>query len=204
MNLRALVRWCVGAACVVQGLCHGYLAQPAARNVQHATDYCRHCLNGPEICGDPRGQHHHEASGKFASPVKIAQRYRAGGVLKARVVITANHMGRWGLRLCALKDASPGAERATLKNCLKPLRLSGGKGRYVYVPSTASESHGSFRLPRGMSCKRCVVQWRWETSNTCNPPGTPHKYRNPYVGTCTAGLRPETFTNCADISIIGR
>lgn len=190
---------------VVGGLCHGYLAVPAARNVQHNSDWCPHCLNGPRVCGDARGQAHHEAFGKHASPPRIAETYESGGTLKARVVITANHKGRWSLRLCPLKGQSPSSEAKTLgPGCLRLLRRTDGKGAHVYLPANATGSSAVFRLPPGVKCKRCVVQWRWETGNSCNPRGTPRKWRTPYLSTCGARAAPqgEVFTNCADIRII--
>lgn len=194
----------MGLAQVVAGACHGYLAKPAARNVQHLSDYCPQCLNGPGMCGDLPGQPRHEAFGKYASPPDVAETYEAGGMLRARVVITANHRGRWGLKLCALPDTSPRTERAAMPGCLKRLKRTGGKGSYVYLWPSASVSTAAFRLPRGVTCERCVLQWLWETGNSCTPPGTPAKYANGALQTCGSASAPpgETFTNCADIRIV--
>jgi hypothetical protein len=173
---------------------HGFMARPMARNVQHNSHWCPACLTGPEACGDQRGRHDHETGGKFATPPRIAGTFKPGAIVSTTVVITANHQGRWGLELCA----SP-PERAS---CFKPLRRADGGDRYVYIPSNASSSRGKFRLPRDVRCKHCVLRWRWETGNTCNPAGTPARYRNPYVSTCTPKSPTEHFTNCADIQIL--
>lgn len=205
MGFKKVLALVVGACHVVASMCHGYLAVPASRNLQHNSDWCPWCLNGPGVCGDARGRRDHESGGKFASPPRVSGTYKSGGVLKARVVITANHRGRWGLRLCPLKSASQGAERSAMKkkSCLKQLKRADGRGAHVYLSPSASASSGSFRLPRGVKCSRCVLQWVWETGHNCNPSGTPRPFLNRNLGTCgrrgAAGI--ETFTNCADIRI---
>lgn len=189
-------------ASIAGATCHGFLATPAARNVQHNSDYCPQCLNGPGVCGDQRGRHDHEAYGKHASPPRIAETYGAGGLLKAHVVFTANHWGRWSLSLCDLPDPSPRTERATVRGCFKRLKLAEG-GSFVYLPPSASSSSAVFRLPRGVRCERCVVRWSYETGNSCTPPGTPHQHAGPGLSVCGASGAPagEEFTNCADIRI---
>lgn len=205
MTWKRALGFLTGLTCVVGGMCHGYLAHPAARNVQRNSNYCPHCLNGPEVCGDPRGRHDHEAFGRFASSPRIARTYASGGLLRARVVITANHRGRWSLGLCALKDSSLQTERATLSRskCFKKLKLANGGGTYVYLSSSASASSATFKLPRGVRCSRCLLRWHYETGNSCTPRGTPRQYANPGLETCGTRRAPamETFTNCADIRI---
>jgi hypothetical protein len=190
----------IGLSQIVAATCHGYLVDPRARNVQRNSDYCPHCLNGPGVCGDARGKPYHEAFGKYASPPIISAKYKSGSTVNAKMVITANHLGRWSLELCALKNASPSTERSAIRaGCFKRLSLANGNGPYLYIPSSASSSSGTFRLPKGVKCSRCVVRWVWETSNSCNPQGMPSAYSNPYVGTCRSS--PEQFKNCADVTI---
>lgn len=192
----------IGFCQIVTASCHGYLVEPAARNVQHNSDYCAHCLNGPEVCGDARGTHHHEAFGKYASPPIISAKYVSGKNMKAKMTITANHLGRWYLELCALKTPSPQTERSSISaGCFKRLQLADNKGTHVYIPSSATASSGNFRLPKGVKCSRCVLRWVWETSNTCNPQGTPREYSNRYVPVCRRPEDAEQFKNCADVVI---
>lgn len=198
MGLRRVLGALVAACNVLSASCHGFLALPAARNVQHWSTWCPQCLNGPGICGDPAGEHDHEATGMYGSPPRIAGTYKSGGTLKARVVITANHKGRWGLEVCKL---DPG--RRERRACFKPLHRADGGGPYVYLPPSASESIATFRLPKALRCKRCVLRWHWETGNSCNPRGTPRRHATPGLLTCGARGAPamETFTNCADVRI---
>lgn len=209
--LRALVTLlALGGA--VEG--HGFLASPAARNVQHNSDYCPQCLNGNGpwtvfaggrkrygVCGDPwNGARNHEAGGRYATPPRVAAVYRAGQVFTARVTLTANHLGRWSLGLCRLPSArmSPASERAaTTQRCFKLLQRADGRGPYTPVPGGAYSFAVRYRLPRGVRCKRCVMQWYYETANSCTIPGTPGN-----MPSCATSRVQELFWNCADVAIV--
>jgi len=199
----------LAAAPLPRARAHGFLADPAARNVQHNSDYCPSCLNagGPGVvfahgrharygvCGDPWNRpKHHEEGGKYATPPRVAGRYRAGGTLDAKVILTANHGGRWSLRLC------PNPKRVT-QRCFDRflLRRADGRGPFTPVPGETSVFRVTYRLPKGVRCERCVLQWHYETGNSCNPPGIPGAVRGlPRCDRSTAG---EAFWNCADIRI---
>jgi hypothetical protein len=197
---------------------HGYLALPAARNVQHNSEYCPHCLNaggpwqvyaqGPGrprygVCGDPyTGPRHHEAGGRYATPPRIAGIYRSGGALVAKVVLTANHKGRWSLRLCPVPgDGSPRNERLT-QACFDKHLLwrADGRGPFTPVSSTKNVYVEAYLLPKGLTCRRCVLQWTYETGNSCTPPGLQNAAGLP---SCAASANGEMFWNCADIRIDG-
>lgn len=184
----------VTACSVVSAAAHGYMVEPAARNVVHNSDYCPQCLNGPEVCGDLRGRHEHEKGHTYDTPP--TRTLRAGSPFYAHIVITANHQGRWGLWLCAAgKDT---------KKCFTQLKLSNKKStKYVYVQANQSKSKGAFQLPRGVTCERCTLRWHWQTGNSCTPKGTPRRFANPHLETCGTEHSPpmETFTNCATIQI---
>jgi hypothetical protein len=189
---------------------HGYLADPAARNVQHNSDYCPGCLNagGPwlvysagrgrpryGVCGDPwNGPKHHEAGGKYATPIRTARTFKSGQVFTARVVLTANHVGRWSLRLCPRIKPTQSCFDAHV------LQRADGKGPYTPVPGNKSTFRVRYKLPRGLKCKRCVVQWTYETGNSCNPPGIPRP--NPGLDSCKRSTNGEQFWNCADVRIV--
>lgn len=198
---------------------HGYLAQPRARNVQHNSDWCPHCLNGGGpwvvyahgqpgkhgVCGDPwNAPKHHEPGGKYATPPKIAETYKPGQTFTARVKLTANHRGRWSLRLCPVPgNGSPSAERRVLtQKCFDKylLRRADGKGPFTPVPGGTSDFVVRYKLPKGLRCKRCVMQWTYETGNSCNPPGIRHP--NPGLDRCDRSTNGEMFWNCADVRIL--
>ncbi len=199
---------------------HGYLAVPAARNVQRNSYWCPQCLNaggawavhehGYGLCGDPVDKtqpRDHEAFGSLATPPIVAATYKPGGTIPIKVVLTANHKGRWSLRLCPIPGAgTPSAEaKALTKTCLDAhvLRRADTKSPYTYVTSDTSSFEVAYKLPPKVTCKRCVLQWYYETGNSCNPVGTPPKYATPFLGMCGApnAAAGEGFWNCADISI---
>lgn len=244
MIFRGLVSWCTGAlgsvldavaspagrvrkylvAAVAAGVAmraagHGYLATPAARNVQHNSDWCPHCLNagGPwlvysrgrparhGVCGDRwDGPKDHEAGGKFATPPRVAATYLSGQKIVAKVVFTANHRGRWSLRLCPVPAGSSPAQerRAVTQACFDRhvLRRADGKGAFTNVPGTASRMKARYVLPKGLRCSRCVMQWTYETGNSCNPVGI--RAPNPGLDSCAVSTNGEQFWNCADVRIL--
>lgn len=78
-----------------------------------------------------------------------------------------------------------------------------------------------YKLPDGVMCKHCVVQWYWATGNSCSPLGMlpflqamrpemealcsalggEDVAMNPSAGECVNGKIPEEFWSCADIQI---
>jgi hypothetical protein len=197
---------------------HGYLAFPAARNVQRNSNYCKHCLNagGPGVvfarglpgrhgvCGDPwNGAKDHEAGGRFASPIRTAAVFRAGGTIKAKVVLTSNHGGRWSLRLCPAPSGGGAASerRVVTQRCFNRgvLRRADGRGPYTIVSPNAYKFTVAYRLPKKIRCKRCVLQWTYETGNSCTPRGM--RPNAPGMAVCDRSVAGESFWNCADIAI---
>jgi hypothetical protein len=189
---------------------HGYLAQPAARNVQHNSDWCPACLNaggaefararGHGLCGDPvtdAPPRKHEFGGPFATPRRVAARLRRGETFLARVVFTAWHGGRWSLRLC------PGAGAGLSQACLDAGHLSTtANAKFVESPGGSPVTSARFRVPRGFPRGPAVLQWTYETANSCLPAG--------YAGAGTTGLQTcaapsapagEGFWNCADVDV---
>lgn len=78
-----------------------------------------------------------------------------------------------------------------------------------------------YRLPKGVKCKHCVIQWYWATANSCAPRGLLEymaRLGNPFGTTCESdgggrgtfrhGMTqcggeavPEEFWSCADVQI---
>jgi hypothetical protein len=194
------------AALAATAAAHGYLAQPAARNVQHNSDWCMHCLNaggaefarahGHGLCGDPvtdAPPRKHEFGGQFATPRRAAARLRPGEPFLARVVFTAWHGGRWSLRLC------PGDGRALGQACLDGHRLLTTPANDKFVD--ASRTSAKFRVPRAFPRGPAVLQWTYETANSCVPAG--YAGGNAGLQMCAAPGAPagEAFWNCADVDV---
>lgn len=201
---RVLVAYlALSATAVRPARAHGYLAYPAARNVQRNTGYCPSCLNagGTDavfakglpgrwgVCGDPYDSSRPHEKGPF----KIAGTYKSGGTLDAKVTLTANHEGRWSLRLCT--DPTKVTQRCFDKILL---RRADGRGPFTPVPGEAYDFRVRYRLPK-VRCARCVLQWTYETGNSCNPPGIAAP--KAWLPSCAASTDGEQFWNCADIAI---
>jgi hypothetical protein len=80
------------------------------------------------------------------------------------------------------------------------LRQPGG-ATYMPVKSDARRVTGTYLLPKGVRCKRCVIQMWYETGNSCCPRGLSRKYCGQGVSTCGKWALPEEFWNCADVRI---
>lgn len=69
-----------------------------------------------------------------------------------------------------------------------------------------------YKLPAGVTCKHCVVQWQWWSANACHAPGVVEYFRkynpfqcengksvySPNLGGCEV---PEEFASCADVTV---
>lgn len=226
----------VGALALAAGAAgHGFMVQPAARNTDATTNYCAYCLAGgglgsvyadgrgfPNglhgVCGDPAGPRPmHEGGGDFQrlnGGLRMTY-YAQGSVVTLRVKVTANHGGYFQWKVCKVPDNLAGSATATergyvTQRCfdMAPLSLLPQGNAYFLDPTWRPPFAVAVqaRLPSGLTCARCVVQWHYVTANSCNPPGLPAKwYAGQNMGTCGVnGANPEEFWNCADIGIVPR
>ncbi|EFN57128.1 hypothetical protein CHLNCDRAFT_51191 [Chlorella variabilis] len=215
---------CQATAAAAAG--HGFMTAPVARNVLRGAACgvgCPHCCNfgGPGTSS---------AGGRLTWPASAAPACGTldlntagpvmgsnapGAVIKLTIFISAQHGGRHLFRLCPGPDAT--------KPCFTQhtLQRVDGSGPYVWTPlqggpvPEAEYSQGvrsgvsgelytwRFRLPEGVACERCVLQWWWTTANSCRVPGAPgYVGGDPGMSMCnTPGPFPEEFYNCADIRI---
>jgi hypothetical protein len=149
----------------------------------------------------------HEAGGKFATNV-ITGTYVKGQTISIQIKITAPHGGRFSFGVCPVPDgASPATERRVVTQaCLDRNRLTGLSGPYWWLGKQGAGNYTmEFKLPAGIVCKRCVLQWHYETGNSCTIPGTPAQHViSPNMVSCATSPNMEEFWNCADISIVDR
>lgn len=174
----------------------------------------KHSVCGGGLSGDPPDARYFEAGGKYVTK-KITATYSAGQVITLQVSISAPHRGRWTFSVCQVPDGATDAQerQVVTQQCMDSHRLTivdpknPGKGTpYWWVGDSSS---GMFtlqaKLPDGIECKRCVLQWHWESGNSCRLPGTPTgKGFEIDVGkdSCEGATNMEEFWNCADISIL--
>lgn len=212
---------------VVAATCHGFMAEPASRNWQRNSNYCPHCLaaGGPSVtfeggrkwpnslhgvCGDWHNKpKDHEAGGKYATPPQIAAVYKKGQTITIRIKITAPHGGRFSFGICSVDGTkTPEQERAkTTQACFDANKLINAVdgSKYWWMGKRGNGEYSmQFKLPPGLTCQRCVIQWHWETGNSCDLPGTPPGMNmgGGSMTPCSQSSTVEEFWNCADVRIV--
>ena len=194
------------------------------------------------LCGDPAGNDLHMVGGELYNGGDIVATYKTGAVIDIEVGITAHHNGHFEFFLCDKSDLADPSGPIT-QECLNmhklerafPVPSSTGSpfdaqhpGRYFLEPKcslpktnygfiTAETSTMQYRLPKGVECDHCVLQWYWVTANSCLAPGYrtvdwPDSHSDcggdggskgwwaPHLPDCGKAY-PEEFWNCADIRI---
>ncbi|KAI8441952.1 hypothetical protein MSG28_005624 [Choristoneura fumiferana] len=145
------------------------------------------------VCGDawdtpvPRA---HELGGRFGKGV-IVRKYAPQDAITIKVELTANHNGYFEFRVCE-------EPKTTTQECLDKnvLKIDGRDGTKYYPREGNKVYEMKYRLPEGLECPHCVMQWRYIAGNnwgTCEN------------GTGAVGCGPqEEFRACADIAIEDR
>ncbi|XP_071533383.1 uncharacterized protein [Panulirus ornatus] len=148
------------------------------------------------VCGDdfretvPRS---HEAGGEFANGI-IGKRYIAGQVIDIEAELTTNHKGYMELKLCPHNHP----KEIITQECLDQytLPLEGTTETKFIIPKDSKKKEvftWKVKLPDGVTCSNCVIQWKYFAGNTWGVDGE---------GDEGVGKGPqETFINCADVTI---
>ena len=145
-------------------------------------------------CGDnwatPRPRPNEEG-GKFGLGI-IAANYTQGQVIDVQITITMNHGGFFEFRLCADKTS---ANQLSTDECFDKnlLEFENGSTRYILGAGPGGPNgpvNLRLRLPAGVSCQYCVLQWWWKTASNQN-----------YCGNNVGCGKQEQYKNCADIAI---
>jgi hypothetical protein len=191
------------------------------------------CWNGgdcPEQAHMPGGKFYTKGNGNGGL---IQATYSEGQTIDVEMYIMAHHMGAVTLRLCdearvtekCLNKYGPlkrvDFEQGGLREA-QPINPNHPEFWYLnptaYAPAkvpgtTHYRMRARFKLPEGVSCENCVLQWWWITGNSCTAPGYddnmkfPAKYRNGFFkeglknSKCVGTTVAEEFWNCADIAI---
>eukprot|EP00092_Neocalanus_flemingeri_P037458 GFUD01040790.1.p1 GENE.GFUD01040790.1~~GFUD01040790.1.p1 ORF type:complete len:387 (-),score=70.30 GFUD01040790.1:134-1294(-) len=147
------------------------------------------------ICGDSYDEpspQHHETGGNYGNGV-ITKTYVVGSVVDIEVEVTANHKGRFELKVCPVRAG----RREATQDCLDqhPLsQLDDSPEFPIYETPHSLQLQRKAKLPAGLVCSRCVLQWTWVSANS---------WGDCKNGTLALGCGPqETFRNCADIRIV--
>ncbi|KAI8439798.1 hypothetical protein MSG28_013474 [Choristoneura fumiferana] len=141
------------------------------------------------ICGDaynipePRP---HELGGTFGLGVITAE-YLPGATIATTTQLTASHLGYWEFKLCPDPTNNDQA-------CFDQYVLQLENGETKYYPTNGSTTYNvNYKLPAGLVCDHCVLQWRYRAGNNW--------------GICSNGTtgsgcgKQEEFRACSDITI---
>ena len=110
-----------------------------------------------------------EAGGLYGKGI-IARKYQLDQVVKVRVELTANHMGFFEFRLCPNNNPRKPATQKCLDQNVLVNAKSGGHRFYPGPGSKVFEMH--YQLPKGLTCRQCVFQWRYVAGNNWGKCGT--------------------------------
>eukprot|EP00903_Cladosiphon_okamuranus_P008090 g7800.t1 len=199
------------------------------------------------ICGDPE-QTAAEGTNVFGqenSVYPVLETYQEGSVVEMKVVISTYHWGHFEFHICNSEDLS-NPDGPVTQGCfnMHPLDRAEDDGDaspidpdhpgryYLDPPCRAAETDqtkpegaeygyvvtGRYKLPEGLTCKRCIVQMVYYTGHVCKLPGYDHfkpdslpegcaqsnsDWINLDPPACGEGdVYPEEFWNCADIEIV--
>jgi len=147
------------------------------------------------VCGDPFDQprpRDNEMGGRYGLGI-VAEEYVEGQMIDIEVELTAYHQGYFEFRLCPHNTRRRPAQQACFDQHL--LRREGGGVRFLPLPpeQVGSRYWMRYRLPEGVSCALCVLQWRYWAGNSWG------RCDN---GTESIGCGPqEEFRACADLAI---
>lgn len=189
---------------------HGRLIDPASRNSawrygfntpRHDTDNELNCggfsvqwdtNNGKcGVCGDPYhfkpGEALYTHPGTYATGT-ITKTYTEGQEIKVLVEVTSNHQGHFTFSLGKI-----GKPPITQEKLTYVLKQPNGDTKWKINSKRNKVFEIKLKLPTGLTCDHCVIQWWWRVANSwgCDGPGN-----------CGMGKgEQETFVNCADIRI---
>ncbi|XP_060076004.1 uncharacterized protein LOC132555668 [Ylistrum balloti] len=148
-------------------------------------------INGGKcgVCGDPwDGAREHEAGGKYATGT-IVRHYSEGQTINVNVQITASHKGYFEFRLCPHNNPSTRVSQACLDQHV--LQQTDGSTR-VYEAGHPTNYTIHLKLPAGVTCSQCLLQWKYNAGNSYGCDGS---------HCCVGCGEQEQFYGCADVSV---
>jgi len=248
-KLPAAVLALAGALRLHQASAHGKLTVPASRNELGGSSTCAHCLNGAGPCGDSSSLNFYagpQATWTAGSivPITVVVTAHHMGHYEFRVCdetlngATSDPEGclnKWVLERATPEEVSAafgfgacarGDEGEDRPFCTP---IDGNHPERWYLPPRG-EVDGThtvyFKVPAGLACDECTLQWHWWSANSCQPAGDYGCYKDvlqsngywtgskaawwtAFGGSCSGPEGPnghfgcgEQFWNCADIAVL--
>ncbi|XP_046553256.1 uncharacterized protein LOC124262752 [Haliotis rubra] len=127
------------------------------------------------------------------APIKTIQ---LGQKLNVTVYTRQNLLGYFEFRLCPRQDGPVGPSLETCFKTHPPLVIEETNSTRYYTGSGREYYDMHLRMPKGLSCDICVLQWKYHTGYRM---GRDHNG----CKECLGCGQQEEFINCADIRILG-
>lgn len=103
----------------------------------------------------------HETGGKYGNSV-IVRRYPTGSTIPVKIELTANHMGYFEFRICAMTYSG----KEVSQQCLDKYKMRDRYGNTRYYPAAGNGVfENEYKLPDDLTCAQCVFQWRYVAGN---------------------------------------
>jgi len=159
------------------------------------------------ICGDAADANPKDSegpNGKYATRT-IVKTYTSGATIDVEIEMQANHAGWFWFKLCAVSGTAEATQSCldqhTLEIVSAPSAMGTDKTVWKIPDGQISGNPWKFKvkLPAGLKCDRCVLQWDWLCANRPNGQ-LPTMCANNVVNPSNCAMQ-ETFRGCADITI---
>jgi len=157
------------------------------------------------LCDDPAAMERSPADGQACLNKHRLTRAAPG---PDDTPIDPTHPTRWFQPDVKFGDGEDGAPSTSAwRDGTNPARAT---GRLAGITTQLFKT--KWWLPEGVKCEHCVLQWYWQTANSCNPTGLvaflqaigkADWINSSGMGVCgsTSDWYPEEFWNCADIAV---
>lgn len=141
------------------------------------------------VCGDLWNGTQHNADGIYNSGI-IVRRYTDGHYINITFEVSSNYLGYVEFRLCPRNSS----HQQLTQSCFDryPLWIDESHGTRYYIGSRGGIYDIHIRLPGGLVCKNCVLQWKYKTG---------YRYNGDETCKCLGCGKQEQYINCADIEI---
>ena len=103
----------------------------------------------------------HEIGGEFERGI-IVRRYSVGQTVDVTMQVQAVHKGWHEMRICNFSQSGVENEACFRENVV---RFGNGETRVWDIDQGTGHMTFQIKLPDGLRCERCVLQWQWQADN---------------------------------------
>ncbi|XP_045183844.1 uncharacterized protein LOC123542202 [Mercenaria mercenaria] len=142
------------------------------------------------VCGDLwNGTQHNADRGQYDTGI-IVRRYTDGHYINVTFEVSSNYLGYVEFRLCPRNSSEVVLDQSCFDRY--PLWIDESHGTRYYIGSRGGIYDIHIRLPGGLVCRKCVLQWKYKTG---------YRYNGEDTCKCLGCGKQEQYVNCADIEI---